>query len=452
MNWMYYKRYLWIHYLLLISFVVICQLTESYAQEIALSDNEVLGKTLFFDKNLSLNGNQSCVNCHSPETGWTGDKSTINASGAVYEGSIAERFGNRKPPSVAYATPSPILHYIKEDGEILFVGGNFWDGRATGEKLGNPAADQAQGPFLNPMEQGLADGACVVYKACSVYPALIEKVWPGSCDVQWPADTEKTCASETGRLKLDNKLRKKVNLAYDNFGLSIAAYEASAEVNQYTSKFDYYLAGLVKLSATEQQGFALFKGKGKCADCHVLDNGPNGEPPLFTDFTFDNLGIPRNPDNPWYNMPGKYNPDGNNWLDHGLGKFLSSRDDYRKFADDNQGKQKVPTVRNVDKRPSKDFIKAYMHNGYFKTLKGLVHFYNTRDTKPRCKDPFTREADALKQNCWPEPQITANLNTTELGNLGLSDSEEEAIVTFMQILSDGYQAPAGVQQLKAGAR
>lgn len=452
MNWMYCKRYLWIHNLLLISFVVICQLTESYAQEITLSDNEVLGKTLFFDKNLSLNNNQACVNCHSPETGWTGDKSTINANGAVYEGSIAERFGNRKPPSVAYATPSPVLHYIKEDGEILFVGGNFWDGRATGEKLGNPAADQAQGPFLNPMEQGLADSACVVYKACSVYPALIEKVWPGNCDVQWPADSEKTCASENGRLKLDNKLRKKVDLAYDNFGLSIAAFEASAEVNQYTSKFDYYLAGLVKLSATEQQGFELFKGKGKCADCHVLDNGPNGEPPLFTDFTFDNLGIPRNPDNPWYNMPGKRNPEGKNWLDHGLGKFLSSRDDYRKFSDDNQGKQKVPTVRNVDKRPSKDFIKAYMHNGYFKTLKGLVHFYNTRDTKPRCKDPFTREADALKQNCWPEPQITANLNTTELGNLGLSDSEEEAIVTFMQILSDGYQPPAGVKRLEPGPR
>jgi len=151
-------------------------------------------------------------------------------------------------------------------------------------------------------------------------------------------------------------------------------------------------------------------------------------------------------------MPDKYNPEGKNWLDHGLGKFLSSRDDYRKFADANQGKQKVPTVRNVDKRPDNNFIKAYMHNGYFKTLKGLVHFYNTRDTKPKCKDSFTTEAEALKQNCWPEPQITANLNTTELGDLGLSDSEENAIVIFMQTLNDGYQPPAGVQQLKPGAR
>jgi cytochrome c peroxidase len=61
--------------------------------------------------------------------------------GAVYEGSISGRFGNRKPPSSAYATSSPILHYVIEKKEALFIGGNFWDGRATGEKLGNPAAD-----------------------------------------------------------------------------------------------------------------------------------------------------------------------------------------------------------------------------------------------------------------------------------------------------------------------
>ena len=112
-----------------------------------LSDKEMLGKTLFFDRNLSVNGNQACATCHLPDAGWTGDKSMINAHGAVYEGSVAGRFGNRRPPSAAYATPSPVLHYIKEGNDILFVGGNFWNGRATGEKLGNPAADQALGPF-----------------------------------------------------------------------------------------------------------------------------------------------------------------------------------------------------------------------------------------------------------------------------------------------------------------
>jgi cytochrome c peroxidase len=119
------------------------------AQNNGLTDNEQLGKSIFFDQNLSKNQNQSCAVCHAPEVGWTGPLSDINADGAVYEGSILGRFGNRKPPSSAYATPSPILHFVIEKKEALFIGGNFWDGRATGEKLGNPAADQAQGPFLN---------------------------------------------------------------------------------------------------------------------------------------------------------------------------------------------------------------------------------------------------------------------------------------------------------------
>ena len=113
----------------------------------ALTDEEELGKLIFFDQNLSINGNQSCAACHGPAAGWTGPETDINAGGAVYEGSIPGRFGNRKPPSSAYATPSPILHFVIEKKEALFIGGNFWDGRATGEKLGNPASDQAQGPY-----------------------------------------------------------------------------------------------------------------------------------------------------------------------------------------------------------------------------------------------------------------------------------------------------------------
>ena len=114
-----------------------------------LTDNEQLGKAIFFDEKLSIKQNQSCASCHAPEWGWTGPVSAINAGGAVYEGSIPGRFGDRKPPSAAYATLSPIFH---QDKSGLFVGGNFWDGRATGEVLGNPAADQALGPFLNPKE------------------------------------------------------------------------------------------------------------------------------------------------------------------------------------------------------------------------------------------------------------------------------------------------------------
>jgi len=108
------------------------------------------------------------------------------------------------------------------------------------------------------------------------------------------------------------------------------------------------------------------------------------------------------------------------------------------MAEDNEGVQKVPTLRNVDLRPNDEFIKAYSHNGYFKSLKSIVHFYNTRDVKPTCDDPFTSDTDAMLQGCWPEPEVNENVNDDELGNLKLTDAQEDAIVAFLKTLSDGY--------------
>jgi cytochrome c peroxidase len=400
-----------------------------------LSPTEEVGKSIFFDLNLSFNKNQSCAACHGPAVGWTGPTESINKQGAVYEGSILGRFGNRKPPSAAYATPSPILHFVIEKKEALFVGGNFWDGRATGEKLGNPAADQAQGPFLNPAEQALPDDACVVYRVCLAnYPIKLADVYPGTCDIAWPlpAEVESACSTEGGTVPLSPAERTKVNRAYDKIALAIAAYENSSEVNRFTSKYDYYLKGLVKLTNQEQLGLGLFTGKGKCANCHVLDKrGPKGEPPLLTDFTYDNLGVPANPENPVY----AYAP---GFVDYGLGEFLQSRPDWSAYGPENLGKQKVPTLRNVALKPSPDFVKAYAHNGYFKSLKGIVHFYNTRDVLPGCPGPYT-EAVALAAGCWPAPEVAENVNTTELGNLHLTDAQEAAIVSFLETLSDGFQ-------------
>ena len=386
----------------------------------ALTPQEELGKSIFFDDNLSINNNQSCAACHGPGAGWTGPDAAINAAGSVYEGSIAGRFGDRKPPSSAYATPSPILHYVIQKKEALFIGGNFWDGRATGERLGSPAAEQALGPFLNPLEQALPDAAAVITKICasSYSDRSSRSAAPNACDTTDPAN---------------------VSATYDCVGLTVAAYEGSPEVNQYSSKYDAYLAGTVKLTKQEKDGLNLFKGKGKCANCHVLDPGPNGEPPLFTDFTFDNLGVPRNPDNPFYTEP-EFNPAGFAWIDLGLGGFLASRVDYAQFAAANNGKQKVPTLRNVDKWDPAlgPKVKAYSHNGYFKSLWQIVHFYNTRDAKPPCVNAFTRVEDALAQGCWPVPEVPVNVNTKELGDLHLSRAQEDAIVAFMRTLSDGF--------------
>ena len=188
----------------------------------SLTSKEQLGKSIFFDTNLSMNSNQACAACHSPATGFTGPLSSTNAHGAVYEGSIAGRFGNRKPPSAAYATLSPILHYIMDHREALFLGGNFWDGRATGETLGNPAADQAIGPFLNPLEQALPDNACVVYRVCMAsYPVSFESVWgAGTCQITWPAEINTTCATEGGVVSLSPEDRARVNADYGAIGLS----------------------------------------------------------------------------------------------------------------------------------------------------------------------------------------------------------------------------------------
>jgi cytochrome c peroxidase len=390
----------------------------AYASANGPTSKEALGKKLFFDKIADPDW-ISCATCHGPEAGFTGPVGGLNRHGAVYRGAVPQRFGNRKPPSAAYATLSPVLYY--DDVEGLFIGGNFWNGRATGELLGNPAADQALGPFLNPVEMNNASMEAVCEQvAASKYAPLFEEVWgPGSLD-----------CSEAG-----------IETMYYRIGLSIAAYEASSEVNQFSSKYDAYLAGQAELTEEEAWGLELFEGKAMCSACHPTDV----QSPL-TDFTYDNLGVPKNPDNPFYGMDRVYlddgspiNPLGMAWVDLGLGGFLETVPAWASYAADNYGKQKVPTLRNVDKRDGNNFPKAYSHNGYFKSLKGIVHFYNTRDVKPPCPDPFTTEKNALKMGCWPAPEVADNVNDDELGNLGLTDAEEDAIVAFLRTLSDGYQ-------------
>ena len=384
----------------------------SAAEKASLGPTELLGKHLFFDAKLSAPEGQSCAACHAPEVGFTGPHDEVNRGGAVYEGAARGRFGNRKPPASSYAGDSPVLRFDRK--EKVWVGGMFWDGRATGRSLKDPLAEQAQGPFLNPLEQNIPDARTLCIKVRdSTYASLFERVWgKGSLDCD-----------------------KDVSATYDRIGKSIAAYERSKEANPFSSKFDYWLAKKVKLSAQEMQGLELFEGKGKCAKCHASKPGRKGTPPVFTDHTYDNLGIPRNPNNPFYSMPPQWNPEGAAFVDTGLGGYLKEAGYEPAQYERELGKFKVPTLRNVDKRPSPGFVKAFGHNGYFKSLEQIVHFYNTRDALGRCE----RSSDPRPgENCWPEPEVSNNLNREELGNLGLTENEEEAIVAFMRTLSDGY--------------
>jgi cytochrome c peroxidase len=155
---------------------------------------ELLGKLMLYDKQLSVNRNEACAFCHMPEAGFTGPVSELNRTTGSYPGSVRTRFSNRKPQSHAYAPLSPVLHYNRGQGDL--VGGNFWDMRATGRRLGNPAAEQAQGPPTNPVEMGLPDIACAVYRASQrPYRALFERVWGRQAfAIAWPSNAEQVCA------------------------------------------------------------------------------------------------------------------------------------------------------------------------------------------------------------------------------------------------------------------
>ena len=426
---------------------------------------EELGKKLFFDTSLSANGTQSCADCHAPEVGFTGPDASINAGGAVYEGALPHRFGNRKPPTSAYAGDSPKLHY--DQTQKGWFGGMFWDGRATGAVLGDPLAEQAQGPYLNPLEQALPNswGLCIKVSN-SDYAGLFEEVWGAS---------SLDCA-------------KDVSGVYEKIGRSVAAYERSPEVNPFTSKFDLFwdnakdagkdvskitcgsggmggggMGGAMGcpgggtdpnrwtmfrnlgLSDAELQGLAVFNdpNRANCASCHTLQPGPAGYP-LFTDFGYDNIGLPKNPANPFYSMPKAWNPDGKKWIDYGLGGYLKSAGHAPAVYGPEMGKQKVPTLRNVDLKPSPDFVKAYGHNGFFKSLNDIVFFYHWRAMMDNgCMGGGGMGGGGMNgggMGCdamagmFPAPEVDQNRAAMNM----FPRPQVDTIVLFLKTLSDGY--------------
>jgi cytochrome c peroxidase len=433
----------------------------------------LLGKTEIYDVTLSPLNNTACATCHASYTGFRGSTSIFNATTASQPGGIAitnlrppapnYRFGPRNPQTYAYAPFSPILHYNATQNS--FYGGNFWDMRATGIRLGNPAAEQAQGPPVNPVEMGNIDTACVVWKASlSQYASLITLIWGAqSFAISWPPNVATVCATpgpppanDPLPVHLSTVDRGQSNSTYDHMTMSMASYEASPDVSAFSSKFDAFLAGNATLSATEQAGYALFNGRGHCNQCHLSGtavNTPNTQvaadvAPLFTDFTTANIGLPQNLALPYYceTKPDQFgytpNPLGFAFVDLGLGAFLNGTGaapnpntlQWKQLAPLFNGHFQTATLRNVDKRPTPTFVKEYMHNGYLKSLKEVVHFYNTSQAFPRCAQGSPGE----KVTCWPAPEYPATLNTTQLGNLGLTSTEEDEIVAFLQTLTDGF--------------
>jgi len=364
----------------IVSSMTLLFITQVFADESKLSIEHIrnlpimqsLGHKIFFDTNLSNPPGQACSSCHDPKTAFTDPILDLPVS----RGAVKGKTGTINAPTVMYTAFIPAFHFNPE--ESLFVGGEFLDGRESTLEA------QAKKPFLNPDEMNNPDKASV-----------IEKVRNASY-----ADEFKLVF---GQDALDD-----IDKAYDNVTAALASFERSALLSPFTSKYDYYLAGMIELSEQEKRGLQLFEAenKGNCAACHP-SKPVEGRPPLFTDFTYDNLGVPSN--------QKILEIKGADFVDIGLGKTVKDNSNAEPGADN--GKFKVSSLRNVAKTA------PYMHNGVFTSLKEVVDFYNTRDTDGK----------------WAKPEIAATMNTEELGNLGLSDQEVDDIVAFLRTLSDGYE-------------
>ncbi len=356
-----------------------------------------LGRLLYSDISLSLGKNQSCETCHSLEKIKLADGTKLPSPGFVdpvnvttraitSAGSVSGKFGGLNAPSAGYAAFSPTRYY--DDAEGLWIGGQFWNGRAK------TLEDQAKGPFLNPAEMAMPSRWAVIseIKKNVDYVQMFNRVYGVNLN-----DIPSNLLAES-----DDTAPDLVYVAYDRVASAIAAFERSSTFNKFNSKFDAVQAGIATFTQQEEAGMVLFAGKAQCALCHVMEPavGPDGKlyPPVFTDFTYDNIGVPRTTA-----IHGNPQPD------IGLGATTGD-------AGDN-GKHKVMSLRNIE------MTAPYGHNGYFLSLEHIVHFYNTRD---------------VPEEGWAVPEVGENVNHSELGDLQLTREEEGAVVAFLKTLTDGY--------------
>lgn len=340
----------------------------------SISEIQALGREIFFDAGLSSPPGQSCATCHDPNRGFS---DPISSDSPTSQGAVAGRFGFRNSPSLSYSAFSPPFHFSTVDED--FIGGQFWDGQAS------TLQEQARRPFFRAVEMNNSSTA-----------ELVDKLRSASY-----ADRFRSLFGDTAL----NDPEQGLSRALD----ALAAFESSADLAKFSSKFDAVTKGKASFTTEEARGFALFNDptKGNCAACHPSTGPAEGVPALFTDFTYDNIGIARNEANPFYVMSPDLNPEGAGFVDRGLQTTTGRESDAGRF--------KVMTLRNIAETA------PYFHNGIFKTLEEVVHFYNSRDL------------DGIV------PEIADGVNTEELGNLGLTAGEEKDIVAFLRTLSDGYE-------------
>jgi cytochrome c peroxidase len=461
----------------------------------------ILGGLLNYDRSMSPFQNEACAFCHMPYTGFSGPIPSVNLTMIAYPGTFEFRAGKRTAQRYTYSPRFPVLHLNLTKGTThggTLTGGNFWDARATGLFLQSPDAEQAQHPPVDTQEMGFPDTACIAFRLqTAVYRPFFEQVWgAGSLNINFPnpitaqiCDTPGGAAvfgTNTQPIPLTPDDRVRANSVYDHWGQSISFLEASTDISPFTSKVDASLESppAYTFTPTEAAGRTLFGGKGNCNSCHLdgattkllpsqTDTGtPANKEILFTCFAYANLGLPLNPrDAIFYQTTPDFfgftpNPFGFGYRDLGVGTFLRSgfgsapnpNSNWISLAPTSDGQMQTSTIRNValtppqcptteagqfdaNGKPIPYFQKEFFHNGYAKSLKQLVHFYNTRDvfgfkvTSGHCPAGTTEKVD-----CWPMPEVPNNIDMT-VGNLGLTDQEENDLVVVMQAASDGFLTP-----------
>lgn len=345
---------------------------------------EALGEKLFNDASLSRDGTQSCASCHDAARAFIDPRFNLTSLDALTPGAVSTgqddmALGDINTLSAAYAAFVPAFHF--DAGEGLFKGGLFFNGRAA------DLVEQAKQPFENPLEMQTTRED-VVAKVKAKYP-------------------------ETLRGLFGEDVFDTTESAFEAIAESIAAFERTERFSTFDSKFDKVLKGEAAFTLEEQRGLDLFtaEDKGNCAACHPVPTLQSSKADsLFTDFTYDNLGVPKNV------LVRTQNGKGADFVDNGL--FDNPKVDDPEL----KGAFRVSSLRNIA------VTAPYMHNGVFRNLETVVHFYNSRDVAGAL-NPET-------QAPWAAAEIDATKNVDELGDLGLTDAEVKAIVAFLNTLTD----------------
>ena len=355
-----------------------------------------LGELIFHDVSLSASGKQSCASCHSPEHA----HAQPNALAVQPGGPNLDQSGTRAVPSLRYLAQTPAFAFNEEGTP---VGGFNQDGSA--ETL----AAQAERPLLAANEMANLTRAAVVDKLRrAAYAPAFRKIY--------------------GEHSLND-----VEIAFAGLSDALQRYQLEApEFHPFDSKYDAYLAGKAVLSDIEMRGLNIFNDekRGNCAACHPSAKRDDGTPPLFTDFTYDALGVARNKAIPANADPAH--------VDLGLCKSGRSG---RAAQPSECGKFKVPTLRNVATR------QVFFHNGQVTSLRDAVAFYVSRDTHPETWYPTVN--GKLKKFDDLPTAYHRNVNVDEVPydrkrgqKPALSDKEVDEVVAFLRTLNDGYRAPS----------